>query len=178
MTRETDRALTGMLVLLAQQGDRVAFERLAACWRPRHYAHARRLLGRAEGAADAVQEAWASIVRGLGRLQESERFPAWSYSIVTRRCQDAIRQKVREPPGVRDLDTADPAAGGQEQAADLRRAMAALPPVQRAGIALFYIDGLSVAEIAEALGVPEGTVKTRLFHARRALRHQFEGEGQ
>ena len=176
MTAETDRAFTSMLVLMAQQGDRAALERLAARWRPRHYAHARRLLGRVEGAADAVQEAWAGIVRGLGKLREPERFPSWSYAIVTRRCQDGIRRKVREPAGVTDFDPPDPAAGGQEQAADLRRAMAALPPDQRAGIALFYIDGLSVAEIAEALGIPEGTVKTRLFHARRALRRQFEGD--
>jgi RNA polymerase sigma-70 factor (ECF subfamily) len=83
---------------------------------------------------------------------------------------------MREPSGVRDVDPPDPAAGGQEQAADLRRALATLPPEQRAGLALFYIDGLSVAEIAEALGIPVGTVKSRLFHARRALRHQLEGD--
>lgn len=176
MTRDIDHAMAGMLVLLAQQGDRAALDRLAAHWRPRHYAHARRLLGRADGAADAVQEAWAGIVRGIGRLREPERFPSWSYAIVTRRCQDSIRRKGREPPGVPDFDPPDPATGEQEQAADLRRALASLPPDQRAGIALFYLDGLSVSEIAEALRIPVGTVKTRLFHARRALRRQLEGD--
>ena len=176
MADQTERAITGMLVLMAQQGDRAALERLAARWRPRHYAHARRLLGRVEGAADAVQEAWAGIIRGLGRLREPEQFPSWSYAIVTRRCQDGMRRKGREPPGISDIDVPDTTAGGHEQALDLRRAMAALPPDQRAGMALFYIDGFSVAEIAEALGIPAGTVKSRLFHARHALRRHLEGD--
>lgn len=176
MTNDVSRAFTGMLVLMAQQGEREALERLAAHWRPRHYAHARRLLGQADRAADAVQEAWTGIVRGLGRLREPERFPAWSYAIVTRRCQDAIRRKGREPPGDPDADPPDPAAGAEDQTSDLRRALAALPPDQRAAIALFYLDGFSIGEIAEAVGIPAGTVKTRLFHARRALRRQLEGD--
>lgn len=176
MSREVNRAFTAMLVLMAQQGEREALERLAARWRPRHYAHARRLLGHADRAADAVQEAWGSIVRGLSRLREPERFPAWSYAIVTRRCQDAIRRKVREPAGDSEADPPDPAASGEERVMDLRRAMAALPPDQRAAVALFYVDGFSVGEIAEALRIPEGTVKTRLFHARRTLRRQLEGD--
>lgn len=176
MSRDVNRAFTAMLVLMAQQGEREALERLAARWRPRHYAHARRLLGHADRAADAVQEAWSSIVRGLSRLREPERFPAWSYSIVTRRCQDAIRQKVREPPGDSEADPPDPATGGEERVSDLRRAMAALPADQRAAVALFYVDGFSVGEIAESLRIPEGTVKTRLFHARRTLRRQLEGD--
>ena len=176
MTYELDRAFTRMLVLMAQQGEREALERLAVRWRPRHYAHARRLLGNADGAADAVQDAWAGIVRSLRSLREPERFPAWSYAIVTRRCHDAMRRKAREPPGDPDHDAPDPSAGGGEQAAELRRAMAALPPDQRAAIALFYLEGFSVGEIAEAIRIPEGTVKTRLFHARRALRRQLAGD--
>lgn len=176
MADPAERAVTGMLVLMAQQGDRAALERLAARWRPRHYAHARRLLGRAEGAADAVQDAWTGIIRGLARLREPEQFPSWSYAIVTRRCQDGMRRKGREPPSVSDIDVPDATTVGREQALDLRRAMAALPPDQRAGIALFYIDGFSVVEIAEALGIPAGTVKTRLFHARRSMRRQLEGD--
>lgn len=176
MTRDIDRAYTAVLVLSAQQGEPDALERLAVRWRPRHYAHARRMLGRADGAADAVQDAWTSILRGIGRLREPDHFPAWSYAIVTRRCQDMMRRRGREPPMDAEVDPPDPAASGSEQAAELRRAMAALPPEQRAAIALFYVEGFSVGEIAEALRIPDGTVKTRLFHARRTLRRQLEGD--
>lgn len=176
MTDDANRAFTAMLVLMAQHGDRDALERLAAHWRPRHYAHARRLLGHADGAGDVVQDAWANIVHGLGRLREPERFPAWSYAIVTRRCQDTMRKKGREPPGDPDADPPDPVTSEADQKSELRRALAVLPPDQRAAIALFYLDGFLISEIAEALGAPEGTVKTRLFHARRTLRRQLEGD--
>lgn len=176
MMRDIDRAYTAMLVLMAQQGEHDALERLAVRWRPRHYAHARRFLGRADGAADAVQDAWAGILRGVGQLRDPGRFPAWSYAIVTRRCQDIMRRRGREPPMDTEIDTPDPAAFSGEQAADLRRAMAALPSDQRTAIALFYAEGFSIGEIAEAIRIPEGTVKTRLFHARRALRRQLEGD--
>jgi len=163
------------LVLLAQGGDREALERLAFRWRPRHYAHARRLLADADGAADAVQEAWLGIVRGLGRLQDPAGFPAWSYAIVTRRCRDRQRRDARTPA----TQAAEPIDGrprAREETVDLRAALAALPPDQRAAIALFYRDGFTGAEIAEALCIPVGTVKSRLFHARRALRRYLEGE--
>jgi RNA polymerase sigma factor (sigma-70 family) len=178
--QRVDQAFTGMLVLLAQQGERAALERLAARWRPRHYAHARRLLGSADGAGDAVQDAWVAIVRGIGRLREPERFPAWSYAIVTHRCQDLVRRRMREPKGDPDADPLDPTPADNAQRTDLRRAIVALPPDQRAAVALFYIEGFGVEEIAQALLTPAGTIKTRLFHARRALRAQLgaspEGE--
>jgi RNA polymerase sigma-70 factor (ECF subfamily) len=171
-----DQAFTDMLVLLAQQGERQALERLAVRWRPRHYAHARRLLGSIDGAGDAVQEAWVGIVRGIRRLREPERFPAWSYAIVTRRCQDVVRRKAREPKIDPDADPPDIAPAYDGQRIDLRRALAALPPDQRAAVALFYLEGLAVGEIAQAMLAPVGTIKTRLFHARRALRARLEGD--
>jgi RNA polymerase sigma factor (sigma-70 family) len=171
-----DQAFTDMLVLLVQQGERRALERLAVRWRPRHYAHARRLLGSADGAGDAVQEAWVGIVRGLGRLREPRRFPAWSYAIVTRRCQDLVRRKMREPKSDPDADPPDPAPPDGGDRLDLRRALAALPPDQRAAVGLFYLEGLGIDEIAEALLTPAGTIKTRLFHARRALRAKLGDE--
>lgn len=174
--RSTGRIFDELLVTLAQAGDRAALERLAARWRPRHYAHARRLLGREDAAADAVQEAWIGVVRGLGRLSDPARFPAWSYAIVTRRCRDIQRRDARAPDLERDVETADPGAGDLDAAHDLKRALAKLAPDHRAALALFYRDGFTGAEIAEALGLPLGTVKTRLFHARRALRRYFEGE--
>lgn len=161
------------LVLAAQAGDRTALARLAARWRLRHYAHARRLLRNPEDAADAVQEAWIGIVRGLRKLRSPELFPAWSFSIVTRRCQDHIRRRSREPPMEHSIDVATETAEPMT-ARDLAKALASLPPDQRAAVALFYLEDFSVAEVAAALRVPVGTVKSRLHHARGALRHFFD----
>lgn len=177
MARDVRRIFDELLVLHARAGDRQALERLAAYWRPRHFAHARRLLWREEDAADAVQEAWVSIVRSVGRLREPERFAAWSYAIVTRRCQDRMRAAMREPVGDGEVEAADPDAADHDAREDMRRAMLRLAPDQRAAIALYYREGFSVAEIAQALEIPPGTVKSRLFNARRTLREFFkEGE--
>jgi RNA polymerase sigma-70 factor (ECF subfamily) len=174
--RTPERVFDELLVTLAQGGDPQAFDRLARRWRPRHYAHARRLLRSPDAAADAVQDAWIGIVRGLRLLNDPARFPAWSYAIVTRRCRDQQRRDARTPASEPYEDAPAPPGSDPGVASDLRRALAALPADQRAAVALFYLDGFTAAEIAEALGAPVGTIKTRLFHARRSLRRTLEGE--
>lgn len=176
MIRQVGQVFDEMLVLYAQAGRREALDRLASRWRPRHVAHARRLLGSNDKAADAVQDAWVSIVRGLGRLNDPARFPAWSYAILTRRCQDAIRRAARAKEMPLDEDVQEEAPVEHDGGNDLRVGLSSLPPDQLAAIALFYRDGLAVAEIAEALSIPVGTVKTRLFHARRTLRRCIAGD--
>jgi RNA polymerase sigma factor (sigma-70 family) len=174
--REVGEIFDEMLILYAQAGRREALERLACRWRPRHLSHARRLLGSADRAADAVQDAWISIVRGLWQLKEPERFPAWSYAIVTRRCQDLMRRVSRENVVPLPDDIEDEKPSDVECAGDLRAGLNSLPREQQAAVSLFYKDGFGVTEIAQALGVPAGTVKSRLFHARRTLRRYLTGE--
>ena len=149
-------------------------------WQGKLVAHAWRLTGDVETARDTVQSAWVEIVRGFHRLRDDRAFPAWAYRLVSRRCGRQIRGAIRR----RELDSAlavepepelpDPDA--PLEAKRLRSAIAMLPPDQRAAIALFYLEGMSVAEVAVALDVPAGTVKTRLMHARGKLRSALEGE--
>ncbi|MBB5517864.1 RNA polymerase sigma factor [Amphiplicatus metriothermophilus] len=181
MRRDAARVFDEYLVAAARAGDRAAFDRLAARWAPRLYRHACRLLGDAEAAEDAAQEGWADIARGLSRLEDAALFPAWALRIVTRRCADGIRRGGRERRAwealAREPESPDRGAHAIEARADgapLVRALAALPAEQRATVALFYLEDLSVAEIAAALAVPAGTVKTRLMHARRKLRDALE----
>ena len=185
MRRNPGRVLDEYLAASARAGDRAAFERLAARWQPKLYAHACRLIGDAEQAKDIAQEGWGDIARGISRLDDAALFPAWAYRIVTRRAADAIRsvQKDRRlsEAWAREPDAPDDDAArieAQADAASLRMAMAALPPDQRAAIALFYREDFSVAEVAAALAVPAGTVKTRLMHARRKLRDALETRGE
>lgn len=92
MARKVEHVFNDMLVMLALEGNREALNKLARRWWPRHYTHASRLLGHSDGAADVVQEAWSQIIAGLRKLKDVSRFPAWSYSIVSRRCYDLIRK--------------------------------------------------------------------------------------
>ncbi len=182
MSRQAARIFDEYLASAARAGDRAAFAELAGRWQPKLLAHAFRLTGEREIARDIVQDAWADIVKGLSRLDDSRVFPAWAYRIVTRRAADMIRKRQRG----RRLDQAfaeeprdeSAAAAKVETGADgepLRAAMNKLPTEQRAAVALFYIEDFSVAEVAAALNIPAGTVKTRLMHARRKLRAALEG---
>lgn len=181
-TRARERILDGYLVAAVRLGDRKAFELLVRRWNVRLLAHTRRLLADDEIAGDAVQEAWAEIVRGIARLKDERAFPAWAYRIVSRRCAKLIGHAQRQ----RKLEKAILAAP-EGQADDvpprtdiekLRAAIRELPPGQRAAVALFHLEDLSIAEVAVALDVPAGTVKTRLMHARQKLRATLEGERQ
>lgn len=183
MTTDTQRIYEQYLVAAARTGDVEALGRLAGCFQSRLLAHAWRLTNDRELAREVTQEAWFDILRGLARLSDTAAFPAWAFRIVTRRCAAAIRrlQRERQVRGDSDEDLASDVNPAREielsaDAAKAKAALAELPPEQRAALALYYLEDLSVAEIAHALDVPAGTVKTRLLHGRRKLRTQLGGD--
>jgi RNA polymerase sigma-70 factor (ECF subfamily) len=180
VTRGKDRIFDEYLVASAKAGDRRAFAMLVERWQGKLLAHAWRLTGDVEAARDSAQAAWVEIVRGFHLLRDDRAFPAWAYRLVSRKCANQIRGAIRR----RELDSAlaaepEPELPGPDiplEAKQLRSAIAMLPPDQRAAIALFYLEDMSVAEVAVALDVPMGTIKTRLMHARSKLRAAMEGE--
>ena len=182
MAESTARILDAYLVAAARTGDRRAFGLLVERWHGKLVAHAWRLTGDPEMARDAAQGAWVEIVRGLHRLADERAFPAWAYRIVSRRCAKQIGAAVRRRELAAKVTVEPyaevPAPDAAIDSAGLRSAIARLPAEQRSAIALFYLEEMSVAEVAVALDVPMGTIKTRLMHARRKLREAMEGERQ
>ncbi len=185
--RGAREVLDEMLVLSCQSGDAKALELLARRWHPRLLRHAYRLTGDREAAADTAQDAWIGIVRGIRRLRDPARFGAWALHIVRNKSRDWIRKESRRRDATLELESrslADPtvASGNSEEnersmgGGDvllLRRAMEDLSDEQRAILRLFYMEDRSVGEIAEIVGLPPGTVKSRLFYTRRRLRELF-----
>jgi len=175
--RGLDHALDDYLVLLAQGGSRDAFARLAARWTPKLLAFAARFLGTTEAASDVVQDVWESAVRGLPRLDDPARFRPWIYAIAARKCTDSLRGKYRSArivESARALETKPAnAEGANNQRLDVAAALSRLPLDQRIAASLFFGEELSIADIAIITGVPAGTVKSRLFAARKALRDAF-----
>ena len=176
-----EHAYEAYLVAAARTGERAAISQLVRFRSPRLMAHAVRLLGEQEGARDVVQDAWIEILRSLHTLRDDAAFLPWALRITTRRVARVIRARQRDRRLAADFaaeaETSSPEQGPASlEAREVRRAIASLPPEQGATIALFYLEDLSVAEVACALDVPQGTIKTRLMHARRKLRAIFEGE--
>jgi RNA polymerase sigma factor (sigma-70 family) len=177
-----ERALDEYLVSLSQAGSTEALDGLARRWTPRLRRYAARLLGgsgeAAETARDVVQETWVGAIRGLRGLRDPAQFRTWIYGIATRKCVDAIRTSMRrrrlDARAAAHSETDRPVTSlPSEQQIDLATAVRGLPPIHRAAVHLFYSGDLSVEEIALVLGIPAGTVKSRLHHAREALKRQL-----
>lgn len=178
--RGLQHILDEYLVLLAKAGNQDAFGRLAGRWTPRLLAFAARSTSNADAAKDVVQETWESALRGISRLDDPARFPAWIYSIAARKCTNQLRAKYRgqrlTTAMEQDVVNEVPAPSALEERLDLATALKQLPREQRVAVALLYGEDMSVADIAVITGVPPGTVKSRLSAARLALRMHMEGE--
>jgi RNA polymerase sigma factor (sigma-70 family) len=169
------------LVLAAQRGDHEAFEVLATAAGDRLFAIARLILRDRDGAQDAVQEALVNAWRELPRLHEPDRFAGWLYRLVVNACADQGRRQRRWSAEIR-LIRAEPAIDdGTRSFADrdqLERGFRHLKPDQRAVVVLHFYLGLPVPEVAETLGIPVGTAKSRLHYAIEALRAALEADAR
>lgn len=164
------------LVLAAQAGDHVAFAGLVRRHQRRAYAVARAIVLSHDDAEDAVQEAFLHAFRALERFRPEQAFGAWLHRIVANAALDiARRRKVRdadELPETLSSPHKDPAEAS-ELRARLARALATLGERQRAVIVLHDVEGYKHAEIGTLLGIPEGTARSDLHHARTHLRRQL-----
>jgi len=169
-----DGSFDELLVVLVQAGDAAARERLAARWWPRLVRAATRLAGQ-QRAEDAAQEAMFSIFKGIHGLRDPGKFRAFAFAILRRRCMDQLRQA--DPPPDTEPELEDTSSGEVPfERLAIAQAMAALPHDQRFAAHLFFAEGLTLSEIAQAQDVPLGTAKSRLFHARRQLKAALSGE--
>jgi RNA polymerase sigma-70 factor (ECF subfamily) len=170
------------LVTAARNGDREAYADLIRARGDRLFAIAQRILRDVDRTEDAVQEALVIAWRDLPGLRDPDRFDAWLHRLVVRSCvAEAVRTR-RLAANLRSLPM-DLPAGNDDflSVADrdqLERGFRRLPPTQRAILVLRHYAGLEPSEIAEVLGVPPGTVRSRLHHAHRAMRAALEADAR
>jgi len=176
-----DRVIDEALVIEAQAGGGGAMDALVRRWQRRLFVYAQRLLGHEDAAWDACQDAWIGIVRGLRKLDDPGVFAAWAYRIVTNKCKDRLSRDARARWLSNELAATADARRGDRDAArdtadrlDVADAVGLLPGPMQAVLTLRYFEGFSLGEIAEILGVPEGTIKSRLSRARAELKQILE----
>ncbi|MHC4591974.1 MAG: RNA polymerase sigma factor [Planctomycetota bacterium] len=155
MAKSRDQLYDELLVLRCQEGDREAFDELVARWQRRLWRQAHR---------------W---------LEDVATFPRWAFRIVNNKCADWIRKEQRrrglsESASAGNRNTQVQAAGRSGRSGSLKEALERLPADRRALLSLRYVEGFDVGELADILGIPEGTVKSRLYHARAQLRQLME----
>ena len=169
------------LVEAARRGDHEAFEVLATSAGDRLYGVARLILRSADLAEDAVQEALVRAWQQLPSLRDPDKFDAWLYRLVVNACADQGRQMRRWSQQVRMVSLNTSVADETGWVADrdqLARGFDRLKPEQRAVVVLHYYSGFSTAEIAQVLGIPEGTARSRLHYATEHMRAVLEADAR
>ncbi|MEU6863274.1 sigma-70 family RNA polymerase sigma factor [Streptomyces sp. NPDC046876] len=180
-----DERRDGLLVVRCQLGEREAFRELVRVWHGPVWRYVRGMAGSAHLADDLAQEVWLGVVRGLPRLRQPERFAPWLFTIARRAVAEHLRHAYRaaeaaaEDAGAEDAEAAagDDPADGVLTTMQVEAGLSGLPPLEREVLILFHLQDLPLAACAEALGVPPGTVKSRLHRARRMLRSVLAERG-
>jgi RNA polymerase sigma-70 factor (ECF subfamily) len=172
--------MTVDLVERARGGDHAAFSTLVGAAIDRLFAIARRVLRDDAAAEDAVQDCLLRAWRDLRALRDPARFDAWLYRLLLNACRDEQRRSMRRPVVVTsadlDLPGAADAAADVARRDELERGFRTLSTEHRMALVLHHYQGLRAREIADLMGIPEGTVVSRLHYASRALRMALEPE--
>ena len=170
------------LVILAQKGDKGAFTALAAARVDRFIAVSNRILRDLALAEDATQQALLSIWRDLPQLRDPARFDAWSYRLLVRACYAEAGRTRRAGPNIHLLPTDEPMAADRLSAVvdrdQLERGFRRLSIDHRAVVVLHHYLDMPLDEVADVLGVPAGTVRSRLHHAMRGLRAALDADAR
>ena len=169
MDRDEERRIIAQVCA----GDTNAFEALVVAYQKQVYNLALRTVGNEEDAADMTQEVFLRAYRALGTFRGESKFSVWLYRLTTNVCIDFLRSRRRHPTV--SLTASEESVGPEQQLtrSEMRRAVARgldnLPDDARKILILRELDGLSYAEIGKVLHLEAGTVKSRLFRARRRL---------
>lgn len=170
------------LVVRAQGGDRDAFEQIVNTSFERSHGVALRLLRDSQLAEDAVQQATVSVWRDLPRLRDPSRYDAWSYKLLLRACYAEYRKAPHWMPAIEEGSPTEPRAADQLHAVidrdQLERGFRRLSMDHRAVVVLHHYLDLPLEEVGRILGVPTGTVKSRLHRALAEMRAALEADAR
>ena len=155
-----------------QSGSAKALEILVSRWQKRLWAYAYSLTGDTEAAWDITQESWLGIIKGLRKLNDPARFRGWAYRIVTNKVNDWIRRNRKvKTVGIGKIHEQQYT---EKKEIGLKELLEKLEMKKRVILNLRYFEQLSIPEIGIALKIPKGTVKSRLFSARKELKELWQ----
>lgn len=164
------------LAIRCQLGEPGALEDLVRRWHPPLHRYVRAWLRDDSVVDDVLQTTWVGILRGLPALRTPAAIAPWIFRIARATVMSHLRRRYSAPVVTDNLDVEDTTAEEPMRWADLERAVDRLGEAEREVVVLFYLDEMSLTDVAGVLDVPEGTVKSRLHRARRQLRELLEGE--
>lgn len=175
MRRTAEAIYEELLALRCRRGERAALEELVRTWEKRLFYFIRRLVENEADSWDVLQQTWVRVLSGIGALQEPRSLGPWLYRVArhaafhygqVRANYHRLLQDYPAAPPAED----DPARKDFENAEQVHHGLLQLPLPFREVLALFFLEDFSIEVIAQVLDIPAGTVKSRLHHAKKALR--------
>ena len=180
MTRDSREIYDEWLVTRCKRRDVAAWDELVARWNDRLLYYLRRLISHEEDATNALQEVWLAAVRGIHHLRDDSRLAPWLYTIARRTAMTHFRQdysRLEESSSDQVDQVSDDAFEEQMQfdnAELVHHGLQQLGLPEREVLTLHFLEDLTTGEIATLLGIPTGTVKSRMFKARNDLRRVLD----
>jgi len=176
---DLNRAQYEWMALRCQSGEPGAFEDLIAVMeRPLLY-YAASLTGSTDSALDVLQDVWIKVFRGIRNLKDPGALRPWLYSITHGIAVDRIRKNYSreqaEAVHLEDFQEAEEPSFANEDAAAIHQALSEIGFLHREVLVLHFLEDLSMAEIATVVGCSEGTVKSRIHYAKRAMKEILSG---
>ena len=171
-----DRQLleSALLVVRYQRGDRAAFEGIVGLWEASLFYYLRRLAPTEADAWELLQETWLKLFRSLDTLRDPQALPAFLYRTARNVAISRLRRRELQHVERAAEEVHDEATGNDiiafDNAEAVHRALDQLPLLQREALTLYFLEDLSLDEMASLLDVPLGTVKSRLHYAKQAMR--------
>lgn len=172
-----------LLVLRCRRGQSSALEELARSWEKRLFYYIRRLVDDEQDTWQILQETWVKVLRGIKKLHEPRKLPTWLYSIARNTAISHLRAKYANQAMLEESEKLGDAEDDNrnvafEDAEQVHYGLSRITLPHREILTLFFLQDLSVEEIASVLEIPVGTVKSRLYYAKRALKAALEREEQ
>lgn len=182
MPTDKQNLINELLVIKCKRNDSTAWDQLITTWQPRLFYYVRRLCDNESDAWDIIQDTWIKVAGSIKKLSNAECLPTWLYRIArntaishlrNQQARQSLQQHLEEQWQEQEDEMLNVDAIQPE---DIHKALNNLPLPFREALTLYFIEDFSIQEIADVLGHPPGTVKSRLHYAKRALKQLLLGE--
>jgi RNA polymerase sigma-70 factor (ECF subfamily) len=182
LQRDRHTIYSELLAVRFRKGERAAFSELVSLWEGKLFYFLRRFTASEQDAWDLLQQTWIKVLGGLEKLKDTSTLPAWLYTVARNTALDHIRREERD---ILSAENGEPAGLSAETDDNLRfenaelvhRGLEEISLAHREVLTLFFLEEFSIAEVAGILGLSQGTVKSRLHYAKKALKSILEREG-
>lgn len=175
-----DKVSDAILVLRLQRRDEPAFRELVNRWEPRLYYYLRRIIEDEDAVWDILQETWLSVFESIRKLKDPLRFPAWLYQISHNKAVSFLRKEnkytqMTDEQMAKYCENNTAISVVKEQAELVHELLGKLKLAHREVLTLYFLEGFSIKEMTQVIGVSEGTVKSRLHYAKNKLYEALKG---